>query len=127
MKPTLHERRRAKLVAALRSVKYKQGRDRLRSGDDYCCHGVACDVSKLGRWEKGPGARDYSYDADGDMSQFRLPSMVMKHYGWSDPDGRLTVRQRDGYFPDLTDLNDRGFTFSQIADLIEAGLVEEVK
>ena len=41
-------------VEALRSGEYKQGTGRLRSGDEYCCLGVACDVYRLttkkGRW-----------------------------------------------------------------------------
>lgn len=37
--------RRAALVSALRSGKYKQGRSFLRLADDYCCLGVACDVA----------------------------------------------------------------------------------
>lgn len=37
-----------KLVAALRSGKYKQGKEMLRpSEDEYCCLGVACDIKKF--------------------------------------------------------------------------------
>ena len=33
-----------KLIADLRSGKYKQGQDRLRRNDELCCLGVACEV-----------------------------------------------------------------------------------
>lgn len=33
-----------KWVEALRSGKYQQGRNRLKSGESYCCLGVLCDV-----------------------------------------------------------------------------------
>lgn len=38
---------KAKWVAALRSGKYEQGRQRLRNGDSYCCLGVLCEVAGL--------------------------------------------------------------------------------
>ena len=38
-----------KLVDALRSRKYKQGVGRLRIDDKFCCLGVACDISGLGK------------------------------------------------------------------------------
>ena len=34
-----------KWVRALRSGKYKQGREWLRAGDTFCCLGVACELA----------------------------------------------------------------------------------
>ncbi len=34
-----------KWVEALRSGRYKQGRRKLRVGDEYCCLGVLCDIA----------------------------------------------------------------------------------
>lgn len=47
---TLTERRK-KWLRALRSGKYKQARSNLRDGNRFCCLGVACDLSKLGKWD----------------------------------------------------------------------------
>lgn len=38
---------KAKWVAALRSGEYKQGREVLRNGDQFCCLGVLCDIIGL--------------------------------------------------------------------------------
>ncbi len=41
---TIQKKRVAALVAALRSGRYKQGKNQLRRGDRFCCLGVACDL-----------------------------------------------------------------------------------
>lgn len=41
---------RIKWLKALISRNYKQGIGRLRKGNNFCCLGVACSVSKLGKW-----------------------------------------------------------------------------
>ena len=48
-----------KLVAALRSGRYRQARTKLRKADRYCCLGVACEISKLGKWEKSYFSHSY--------------------------------------------------------------------
>ncbi len=46
---------KAKWIAALKSGKYKQGRDRLRGPKDkFCCLGVLCDVIDSTKWVKEP-------------------------------------------------------------------------
>ena len=53
MKPELKKR----WVKALRSKKYKQGQEYLRSCDNaYCCLGVLCDISGV-RWKE----HDYAF------------------------------------------------------------------
>jgi hypothetical protein len=37
-------------LEALRSGKYKQGHNNLKTSDSYCCLGVACELSKLDTW-----------------------------------------------------------------------------
>lgn len=44
------EENRAKFLAALRSGKYQQGRERLHPGARFCCLGVACDVIDPEGW-----------------------------------------------------------------------------
>jgi hypothetical protein len=39
-----------KWIEALRSGKYKQGRNYLRMGDSFCCLGVLCDVDDPSKW-----------------------------------------------------------------------------
>lgn len=123
---TTHEERIAELVKALRSGEYRQGWDALRQADSYCFSGVACDVSRLGEWDGSEDGYEWSYRIKGSLSNntLSLPLEVMNYYGWSDPDAKLTVTQRFGDSTDLVDLNDNGFSFDEIADLIEAGLVE---
>lgn len=123
---TIYKERVAKLVAALRSGAYKQEIGVLHLEDAYCVLGVACEISNLGRWE-GAGGSPQGYRIEGLSSggnPYGPPPKVMDYYGWSTPGADLTV-PLDGRPTSLADLNDSGFTFEEIADLIEAGLVEE--
>jgi len=118
-----------KLVEALRSGRWEQADGQLRFGDKYCCLGVACAISGVGSF--GPGL---SVDRDTfvttDMQDRRetasaiLPERVKKLLGWSADTGLVTIRDRSGRKPALTELNDEGFTFPQIADIIAHGFVE---
>lgn len=110
-----------KLVTALRSGTYRQGRERLRAEDEFCCLGVACEVSKVGKWCDG-----YGYLASKEQPRFSsLPDAVRDALGWATCDGRLEY-DTDMYFCwTLAHLNDAGLTFDQIADCIEAGLVSK--
>jgi len=98
------------LIAALRSDRYVQGRDQLRSpdvdGKPCCCIlGVACDVSGLGKWEKRPG-ESWAYWLDGRLSCVAAaPLSVHLHF-------RLP--------PSLASLNDGGMSFGELADYLEA-------
>lgn len=107
-----------KWVAALRSGNYRQGMGQLCSDDGYCCLGVACDVAvKSGLPIKVETSADQTTSYDG--SSCLLPLSVM---GW------LGLKGRTGYIGmpfsgtrSLVDRNDSdGWSFSQIADLIES-------
>lgn len=92
-------------VAALRSGKYKQAKESLRvEGLGYCCLGVACDLSKLGRW-------DSTWYMVGTVSSSgsSLSTAVGEFYGLKTTDGRQWAI-----------LNDNGASFPEIADAIEA-------
>jgi hypothetical protein len=39
-------------ISALESNDYKQGKDRLRTGDKFCCLGVYCDLENPNNWQK---------------------------------------------------------------------------
>lgn len=108
-------------VEALRSPKYKQGQRSLRTTDEeYCCLGVLCDVSGLGKWNQPTdGYCDYQV-TDDDFSSGMLPDAVqdwagLKHCAGDDVligDAKLS----------LVVHNDQGRTFAEIADAIEAQL-----
>lgn len=103
---------RAAWVAALRSGEYKQGRGALRADDRYCCLGVACELHRL--HEGGP---DWDTRENGDNLLYKgetacLPVSVQRWLGVSTFWGRFAGTT-------LADVNDKGYPFSKIADLIE--------
>lgn len=104
-------------VAALRSGEYKQGKSALRFGDEFCCLGVLCDLHAKetgGTWTRTGRVR-YTYDGCGAL----LPLLVSD---WADCEsGPFITKIVEGYTTtnSLTDMNDNGSTFLQIADAIE--------
>ena len=109
-------------VKALRSGEYKQGAGALRSGDQFCCLGVACDLFDSSGWR--PSANHFldSYLMNGIVRVGALPEEVMHWLGLSDSSGYLVTRGGgyiQGQWVSLADANDGGATFEEIADLIE--------
>lgn len=118
-----------KWIDALRSGKYEQGSERLRSVSGYCCLGVLCDLYAQehntqwefrGNEETNLQPQDYWYF--GDQSEF-LPESVRE---WAELilyNPILRVEGDDEMFElneEVSTLNDEGYSFSTIADLIEA-------
>lgn len=102
-------------IDALRSGKYEQCREQLRSkGNRYCCLGVICDIYDKSNWEKSeditlPG---YRYTIDNIYSSVELPEELMYIIGLTHDD-----------MAELIELNDHeGYDFDQIADWIEENL-----
>ena len=121
-------------VNALRSGKYEQGSERLRSVSGYCCLGVLCDIYAKetntewefrGNEETNLQPMDYWYFDD--QSEF-LPESVMDWAGLSlnCPVVKIDVEEDDEdpwfYNEGLADLNDSGYTFNDLSKLIEAQL-----
>lgn len=119
---------------ALRSGEYTQGRNALTTDDGYCCLGVACELTvRNGVAQKVDNA--YGHAAEffwDDASTVALPRAVFQWLGIT-PDGDLThgieyAPHGDGgalIADNLVNLNDdAGYTFEQIADVIDAGLVK---
>lgn len=130
-------------IEALRSGKYRQGkgtlRQRVRNGEGYlmpdvvehCCLGVLCEIA----FEQGIVQRDENFDNEGrtryfspsemDASSDFLPQVVKKWAGLSDSNGGM-VEIIWGDLPltsSLIGLNDdRGYTFNDIAAIIEEQL-----
>lgn len=104
-----------KWVKALRNEKYFQNRGSLKEGNSYCCLGVLCDISKIGKWE-GDGVL-FCYN-DGDNSEIGTISPKVKEWaGLQHCDGEIKLKRST---ISLITLNDaRARSFKQIAAFIE--------
>jgi hypothetical protein len=94
----------------LRSGEFQQGKFVLKSGELFCCLGVACERYRRehgGEWEND-GFRDLFMERDAG-----LPEAVQEWLGLTDDLGVYD-------FGALTALNDHGVSFAAIADLIES-------
>lgn len=95
---------------ALKSDKYKQGRNYLRTMDDkYCCLGVACDLIDPDDWHtqmSRTGNSVYSYENL--HSTAYMPMHIARLYG-------LTTEEQEI----LGGMNDYGSTFDEIAEEIK--------
>src|SRR5678815_494059 len=105
-------------LAALRSGEYKQGRGALRQGDDtFCCLGVLCDLAVKNGVIPEPTYIDVGHRYTYVNSSGALPIPVID---WAEVDSpTVSIGLIDS---ELAEENDRGLTFLQIADLIEAEL-----
>lgn len=96
---------------ALRSGKYKQGREFLCVDNQYCCLGVLCDVIDNTKWKKcEDGINEYYMGSYGYRDDC-LESDMLIFTGLSFNDQSI-----------LTTKNDSGESFEQIADWIEKNL-----
>lgn len=105
-------------VAALRSGDYKQGIGSLVTGDEFCCLGVLCDISEAGRWD-AEGYGSDSEHAGGGADAGTLPLSVVEFAGLNETDPAVNGIPGVGRAWHLSELNDDGMTFPQIADVIE--------
>lgn len=142
MREEVVKKHRKQWVKALRNGEYEQGKNNLRSelspGIDspveyqYCCLGVACDLSRLSDWtinENGDWHYDgyYSYIGSDDVREYYgLASSVGSFYLDALPPAlyravKSFVREEDigDNTMTLVGLNDRGASFDLIADVIE--------
>lgn len=99
---------RTRWLEALRSGKYKQEHNRLRSvGGHYCCLGVLCDVLDSSSWRKIDGC-PWFYEG----SWSGLSSKVQEKVGLDNERVNELIRLNDS----------KGLKFPQIADWIEANV-----
>lgn len=121
-----------KWLAALRSGKYKQARERLRDGGGFCCLAVLCDIAikegVSGEWALGAtGETVFRWPAVADRylthhtEESLLPPHVRDWAGLQSDNPRLKM---DDYGHDtLSAMNDdHRLSFAEIADLIEKQL-----
>lgn len=104
-----------KWVAALESGEYQQTNCRLRAGNSFCCLGVACDVAvKAGV----PIEVEPPEDSEGlwhyDGVDGVLPEAVQNWLGLASEMGSYRRRRTRS----LSDDNDRGASFAEIAQTI---------
>lgn len=109
MKPAIKK----KWVAALRSGKYKQGKDQLKTSEErFCCLGVLTDLyckSTKKSWDQATKNNDKT-----------LPYSVQVWAGIRDSNPSVKI---EGASNSLSDINDSGdYSFKKIATLIEASL-----
>jgi hypothetical protein len=117
--PRMDKEIKAKWIEALRSGKYKQGRTRLRTAnDEFCCLGVLCEVMNAERVQTTFDDQPYLYlyGSSAKSASF-LPKELADAAGI---DGYGSIgKEIDGRWT-LAGLNDHaGYTFEQIADVIE--------
>lgn len=87
---TMTSEQKAKWLAALRSGEYSQCKDKLQAGGSYCCLGVAAEL--------GIARAQGMFVLDEDF---------------------LGPASRDGIQETLSNMNDNGASFAEIADFIE--------
>jgi hypothetical protein len=104
---------------ALRSGEYTQTTDRLRDAHGgFCCLGVLCDVVKKADnleedWELDIGSRSFYF-----FNEFQvLPQKIQEITGMEDAGGQICFEDSSSIV--LTELNDSGSSFKEIADIIE--------
>ena len=121
---------KAKWVEALRSGKYTQARHALKGDRGFCCLGVLCDISGVGKWDEYSayvcGVRRSTVGLTVPMHEYigtnRSPYIPAANL--TEEEKTLLGRDRPTRCICLTALNDAGISFERIADLIEMGLCE---
>jgi hypothetical protein len=132
LKTKMNPQVKQKWIDALRSGKYDQGSEKLRSHQGFCCLGVLCDLyshEKNQGWdfrgvrETNLQPQDYWY-FDGE-SEF-LPDSVREWAGMAckNPSVRVDVTDNDDeddwfYHDEIANLNDSGYTFKELSNVIE--------
>jgi hypothetical protein len=114
---------KAKWIAALRSGDYKQGRSRLATVDGgYCCLGVLCEVLELPKKRVEGG---YEFAGLSCVLSYSITEPLgIDSIGSFEPDegDERAMGVRTGEVcqaASLAMLNDSGYSFAEIADMIE--------
>jgi hypothetical protein len=125
----MNEAVKSEWIKRLRSGDYAQTKELLRDDKGYCCLGVLCQIAieneVIPDWEVTvtPEFNAYSLstvDPENGSSHFddsTLPWAVVK---WSGLDNiNPYIHEPDGYSRPISEPNDNGMPFSEIADMIE--------
>jgi hypothetical protein len=120
-----------KWLTALRSGDYAQGKGKLERVVDgqskYCCLGVLCDLAvKAGITTRTDPITNGTLAHYGEMFDNFPPQVVVEWAGIGTSNPNVLIPEREGELSratNLAELNDeKNYTFSQIADVIEAAL-----
>ena len=117
----MNKKVKKKWLKALRSGEYKQGNSYLRIDDTFCCLGVLCDIHSKEtnrNWQKSKG--EYRYVG----RPYDIPDIVLRWAGLSLAnvgDNYRCVAYK-GKKKHLAAVNDDGYSFKQIANIIESQL-----
>ena len=106
-----------KWLEALRSGKYKQGKNLLKTEDGYCCLGVLCDLHRKSTKSKRNKWQGSYYNCGNEYTTSFLPRLVQKWAGIDTKEGEFELKNGEKEY--LTTLNDQGKSFKQIANYIE--------
>lgn len=111
-------------VDALRSGEYKQTKGNLRTDSGFCCLGVLCDLyakHKPACWKPSDctGFNHYWFYPDADDMNACSQTLPNAVYKWAElPENNpIAIRNRS-----LAELNDGGYSFTEIANIIEENL-----
>lgn len=124
---------KADWVAALRSGDYRQGNGALRwqspieKLDHFCCLGVLCDLAEKSEVVGSPIVNVTRYFYGETAEDGHLPDEVVIWAGLSaeDPDidyHFVNDHDEPATYNTLSEANDNGLTFAEIADIIEEQL-----
>lgn len=114
----MNEQIKQQWLTALRSGDYEQGSEALVTEDNcYCCLGV---LTKL--YANACGVRFDGNHADTFEENERLPECVMNWADLTEAIPSLTLSDGFECNANLAELNDKGMSFADIADLIEEQL-----
>lgn len=114
----MNERIKSLWVAKLRSGEYKQGNQRLKTGNNFCCLGVLCDIYLQEHGEQ------WDCGNDGVYSHFPLLPPKVKYWAELASTNPVVACSIGGKLEhrELSSANDLGAKFSDIADWIETQL-----
>lgn len=121
-------RRTWRLLEALRSGRYTQGTGKLLSNGMHCCLGVGSEICNLAKkYLEGHIYATFFYLNGKHSGNVPPKEWWISYYGW-DYDG-LPCKTKDGIknHYSLYELNDDGWSFDEIADLIEDVFIDKVE
>lgn len=113
-------------LRALRSGRYRQGQNLLRTNKDgFCCLGVLCDVYNKGlkrnQWRQTGEFKEWAFGKTKEMSS--LPPAVQRWAGLRDDDPTINDPIKEGHSVSASSANDNlKYSFKRIAKLIEKNL-----
>jgi hypothetical protein len=105
-------------IDALRSGNYKQGETYLNADGKFCCLGVLCEIAI----EQGVEVTKDVVTEDLTRYGGHYAGLPNEVRDWSGVSSLGDLPERVGYHDSLASLNDNGYSFKKIANIIEEKL-----